>query len=422
MTWFTTSSDNFHRPFPHLLLSPSSSPMPPTTTTAADTISGNESLLIEILLRIPARRLFKLTVVCKYWHHLISSPLFIHHHSLRRHQSPISGIFLYRWSTSLFHHFSFENHENNDIDDHPLPSDLLNDRSIKILQSCNGLLLCNSDDRFFVLNPTKGKSASIPPPPSDSDYFNPVRHLCLAFDPSHSPAYTIVSVSESISRIHRFAIRIYNPQSRNWRFAGDEFTAPLDLTFTGGVYWNRNIHWIGPRGSGLRFNLDREKILPMPTVQSIRSRKWRLFEAAGGGLYLVEIYGGACGGAWGSETVVVMEMGREYENWIVKYKVDLGAMMMTTSFEGGGGVVRRRDDACGGMYRAWHVMCVWKIGEEDLRLVVRVLGRMVWVCLRDGKVIDIGRFGKEFGGAGGGDGKEFDWVDVFPYVESPVCP
>lgn len=136
----------------------------------------------------------------------------------------------------------------------------------------------------------------------------------------------------------------------------------------------------------------------------------------------MEIYGGACGGAWGSETVVVMEMGREYEKWIVMYKVDLGAMMMTTSFEGGGGVVRRRDDACGGVYRAWHVMCVWRKGKEDLRLVVRVLGRMVWVCLRDGKVIDIGRFGKELGCAGGGDGKEFDWVNVFPYVESPVCP
>ena len=69
----------------------------------AETIAGNDDLLIEILLRLPIKALIKFKSVSKHWLFLISDPKFSRH----RNPNPVSasGLFLKR---PFWQEFEFE--------------------------------------------------------------------------------------------------------------------------------------------------------------------------------------------------------------------------------------------------------------------------------------------------------------------------
>ncbi|PIN14174.1 hypothetical protein CDL12_13197 [Handroanthus impetiginosus] len=153
---------------------------------SAAVIGGNDDLLIEILLFLPAKSLIKFQSVSKHWRSLILSQRFsrlhtLHHH--RRHQPRPS--FLLRSSiTSQF--FVCQPNVKKLV---PFRFEY---RYLKILQSCNGLLLLECKNSpygqkdYFVCNPTTRKYKKLV-----LSFGQLVRGLCIVFDPAKSPYYKV---------------------------------------------------------------------------------------------------------------------------------------------------------------------------------------------------------------------------------------
>ncbi|XVF11241.1 hypothetical protein REPUB_Repub08aG0009500 [Reevesia pubescens] len=152
---------------------------------------------------------------------------------------------------------------------------------LKILQSCNGLLLCSSfRDRgfkhnYYVYNPTTKQFVTLPPPAKKNTLI--VSGVSLAFDPTKSPHYKVVCVREpdqwlglrddpESSYVNQ-QIEIFSSQTQSCRLSGNPFIAEVNTGFKGGVFCNGAIHWLTGWGTtSPYFNVEEEKLrqLPMP--------------------------------------------------------------------------------------------------------------------------------------------------------------
>ncbi|KAI8017845.1 F-box protein [Camellia lanceoleosa] len=145
------------------------------TLTAAEKVIGDDDLLSRILIRLPAKPLFRFKTVSKRWCSLISDP-----YVLQRWIPPKSpsSFFLRRYSR-FSHNIKFNHVSLNGLVKHnrsiaPLYLDFFDDRDLVIIsKSCNGLMLCTSSwpgldccnhCRCYVLNPTTQQYSTIPRP------------------------------------------------------------------------------------------------------------------------------------------------------------------------------------------------------------------------------------------------------------------
>ncbi|XP_076937833.1 F-box protein At5g07610-like [Bidens hawaiensis] len=188
-------------------------------TLSADMICSNDNLLTEILARIPFPILgFK--SVSKHWQRLIS-----------------------------------DRHFTRCLDFCP---DL---NGIKIVQSCNGLLLCCSERKYYVLNPTTKQFAIIPSAPGGDD----IRFMGLAFHQTTCPHYKVVCILNINPSEVLFLIQIYSSDTREWKTIS--YFVDHDYLYVGsGVYWNCAIHWAPSCPNPCYFDLNLEQLqkLPLP--------------------------------------------------------------------------------------------------------------------------------------------------------------
>nr|GEX45619.1 receptor-like serine/threonine-protein kinase SD1-8 [Tanacetum cinerariifolium] len=121
---------------------------------------------------------------------------------------------------------------------------------VKILQSCNGLLLCIGSRRHafdYVYNPSTNLLKILPEP----DYANVDSNvygcagLRLAFDPTQLPYYKVVRAGRTCSDIF---IQIYCLEKGNWSLWNDRFNY-FFLHFDSAVYWNNTLHWLETENS-----------------------------------------------------------------------------------------------------------------------------------------------------------------------------
>lgn len=123
-----------------------------------------------------------------------------------------------------------------------------------------------------------------------------VTAMNLAFDPSESPHYKIVSLSRvrttyfSYTRIH-----IYSSETRCWRVSKAELPQHCGhVDFSKGVFLNGAIHWPSIRGeTSLYLDVEKEcfETMAMPAVQGGQStRTIRFFGEAGGRLLLIDFH------------------------------------------------------------------------------------------------------------------------------------
>ncbi|XP_062015633.1 F-box protein At5g07610-like isoform X1 [Rosa rugosa] len=312
-----------------------------SSIAAAETVGHNEDLLKQLLLRLPAKSLIRFKCVSKLWLSLISSPKFCDSHTLR---NPIlkfpSAFFLSRTATTDPQFISLLPSTN------PNPSKPLNfipdPQGLQILQSCNGLLLCCSSTdkftisrqfKFYVVNPTTSRFSEIALPPPSPTKPEPARLLsvALAFDPSKSLHYKLVCVSGSgtIPSLHlEIEIEIYSSHTRTWR-AGESthMWFPSIGKFLPGVYCNGRIHWLSTFCWLVYYDIDEEHYgvvdeLGAPGFSV--EKECMCFGESGGRLHLIEMYGS------GLNKLRVLEMGKDYSGWFVKYRVDLN--LMTPAF------------------------------------------------------------------------------------------
>ncbi|KAF3615176.1 hypothetical protein FXO38_28544 [Capsicum annuum] len=322
-------------------------------------VFSNEEMLIEIFLRLPGKSLVRCKCVSKKWNYLITSPEFT---SLRvPHFNPAIGLLLHCSSFLInpFHEFvsfSPENpiqspfHKLTFVDD-PF--------GIRILQSCNGLLLCCSfrvhgqhNQNYYVYNPTTQQFTTLPRPEGQRNTSRAVIGMKLAFDPWKSQNYKVVCIrlsDEVFPDYQHYQIEIYSSDTKKWRVLGPPFLARYDIGFTHtGVYWNGAIYWIYG-DNPLRFNVEQEKLekFPMPCI----------------------------GRSWDDD----QEMKSDGTEWYLKYQVNVEDVINTFAH-----MIRHYLEPTDWNYFAMVVLCVVRgEKEEDTFMILHIPKMIIRYNLRD---------------------------------------
>ncbi|KAL5569810.1 hypothetical protein UlMin_026385 [Ulmus minor] len=291
----------------------------PQSSKSSETIADNDDLLREILVKLPLKSLMKFTSVSKHWLSLISHPDF----NRRRNPFPcsVSGLFLPLFDRSIGNSLEYEfvdlNQSSNPTNPPFRSLSFTNNPSgmgIKIVHSCNGLLLCSGTE-IYVYNPTTKKYTVLPPLPPPSRFYV---GLNLAFDPSNSPYYKVLCVCK-IDNCYR--IEIYSSKTGIWRLSGISFHANNLINFQRGVFWNGAVHWTCLRKPSLYFNVEEERLsrMPLPPVSKYdnRVRYLRYFGESRGHLHLIDHFY-----TFSALQFDVYEMEMDYSFWFVKFRID----------------------------------------------------------------------------------------------------
>lgn len=345
-----------------------------SSVAAADAIAGNQDLLVEILLRVPSKPLLRFKSVSKQWLSLISTSHFRLSHARRhRHNASLtaSSLLLHRDTSPAGGGF-YTIPLNNHCSKIPL-FDYLNDPNLKIMQSCNGLLLCRSSDdkslcfKYFICNPTTKKIRMVNFPPVEGFVYA----VNLAFNPLKSVDYNIISIRRLLYVAPRFHIDIYSSKTDSWTVKVLTFTTEENIWFNSGVYCNGAIHWESGGKSSLYLDVENLCLntMPMPVRMldapegSFRESN-RFLGESWGHLHLVITYTPAC------LQFNVFEMASDYSEWFLKYHVDLEPVMK--------GLQSDKVSAS--------ALCVIQSDkdEEASKVVVFVNGRAVSYDLNDG--------------------------------------
>ncbi|MBA0878328.1 hypothetical protein Goshw_008195 [Gossypium schwendimanii] len=396
------------------------SPQSPTqlvSSSSADMIASNDDILTLILHRLPLKSLLKFKTVSKHWLCLITHPTFRPHHNSRA----ISGLFVCRLSDITNPKYDFLNltpHSSRA----PFKSlTFIDDPSgIKILQSCNGLLLCCSfrsnrlDTTYYTYNPTT-KHYTVLPPPRHSSYGYYTFGVGLAFDPSKSPHYKVICIRNyDPELLDHYQVEIYSSKTGPWRPSGRPFVAPSNLQFENGVFWNGAIHWVSDWGDSLCFDVEEEQMrdIPMPSGDG-DVRLYRYFGESGDHLHLVEVYG--------SDNLQfdVYEMERDRSGWFVKYQVDLNPV--AAAFPE---MVRGYADPIDLLSYAFSILCVvHEETDEGSFMVLHLPNKAIRYNFKDNSFRKLHDFAplRSRVGVGGDSSLEFEYFDAYQFIESFAC-
>ncbi|KAG8372341.1 hypothetical protein BUALT_Bualt12G0056000 [Buddleja alternifolia] len=293
--------------------------------SSAAIIGGNDDLLMQILLFLPAKSLIRFQSVCKQWQSLISVPSFYHLHTLRLcHRPKPQPSFLLRSTTSHFLYCS------------PNVKKLVPFRIkcpfVKILQCCNGLLLLEGKNtphggkHYYIYNPTTGKFRKLLT--NNDDKKKTFRALCLLFDPSKSPHYEVVCF-----RIDNDSswFEVYHSKSNSWIYKRRTSHVPPNHLCCG-IYCHGNMYYIRPRSRRLCF-VPYEYTLycidKIPRIRSPGTKKNYVMESSGHLHYIVQSL------QEDENYLCVYEMDEDDFSWFIKYRVDLNPSLATFSRNNG---------------------------------------------------------------------------------------
>ncbi|XVF54910.1 hypothetical protein PTKIN_Ptkin05aG0218400 [Pterospermum kingtungense] len=394
----------------------------------AEAIANNHDLLTQILVRLPVKSLLRFKSVSKGWYSLISDPAF----SCQVFPDEVSGLILYN-----YHKLDFIRLTDKSISRAPTLTHLnhhhpMRLRILRILQSCNGLLLCcgtfqlpHFHDAYCIYNPTMEEFVELPLPADDHHtIFLSSVAVSLAFDPTNSPHYKVVGVRvvgflqdfdhEPTCLVYQ--IEIYSSQTRSWRLSGNTFIAHKTTNFCGGVFWNGAIHWIDEcnRDASLYFNVEEEKLqtVPMPSVPAGWEEKPHIayFGESRDHLHLIQQY----------EPYLtqfdVYEMKRDYSGWFVKYRVHLDAIRVAFPDD----LNVHSDFSC----YSYVIFCVVrKANDEDSYMVLHIPGKVIEYNFSDGSFKTIFEFDPDHNDDDGGFPFQptFKYQVAYQYIPTLCC-
>ncbi|GJU26220.1 organelle RRM domain-containing protein 6, chloroplastic-like protein [Tanacetum coccineum] len=177
----------------------------------------NDDLLTEILIRLPILCIHLFTTVSKQWLQILTSPRFTDRRRKIPNLDPPAGIFA-NHLRSLFEcdFVSLDSRLNSKKStmDHSFGSAEEVDH-VRILQSCNGLLLCSGSAWpifYYVYNPSTNLFKRLPQPNyylrDDSCFFSS-GVFRLAFDPRKLSHYKVVQAGSEADDIGSTEFTIY---------------------------------------------------------------------------------------------------------------------------------------------------------------------------------------------------------------------
>ncbi|XP_050375362.1 F-box protein At5g07610-like [Argentina anserina] len=304
----------------------SHTPEPPRLSSPAETIANHDDLLSQILLRLEAKSLIRYQCVSKHWLSLISSPKFRERHTLRNPSPPLSAFFFLSTAKRLTFVSLSGGSTSCPLDSVPELA------GVKILQSCNGLLLCcsgggeRSRRGFYVVNPTTSQFSKLPSPPYGYQFDDSVG-VAIAFDPCRTGNvnYKVVAVWEIGP--NSVGIGIYASETRSWSLglsAVEFMQGQFELDFSRGVYCNGAMHWLTHKDELLYCHIgdgNDEKVVKDGVVASpvglVFDREYRYFGESCGRLQLIDVFKPFV------TQFEVRELKPDYSGWVVKYHVDV---------------------------------------------------------------------------------------------------
>ncbi|XP_057976116.1 F-box/kelch-repeat protein At3g23880-like [Malania oleifera] len=275
-------------------------------------------VIVEILIRLPARTLLRFKRVCNSWRSLISDPFFIDFHlkfssstpdtlimkknRKRKKKKNINGIeesFFFAANPSWREKFCFLcNHGPSQID---FPSREANSSvSFQLVSSCNGLVSlwypADLHQPVSLWNPSTMETHILP--------FSGVANFCpvqvgfgfhrLAAGPGDYKV-VIISLSNELNPLVKFNTLVYSLRMDSWKQI-DNSNLPQNMVpgyYSEQVWLNGSVHWLtnhsGDRGryvSVLSFNMADETFREMSLPQNIFSKE-KLMGAAEGRLCVV---------------------------------------------------------------------------------------------------------------------------------------
>ncbi|KAI3925518.1 hypothetical protein MKW92_025786, partial [Papaver armeniacum] len=230
------------------------------------------------------------------------------------------------------------------------------DSSLRIEHSCNGLLCCTRITsqtakvprmvihHIYIYNPTTKQYKPLPRSPFrdvvKDHYWNGVKSVSLAFDPTKSPDhYQVICIWIDVGNFEEpdlYYIEIYSSKTNSWRLsAATPFSArPLSSSKAAGVlwncflrpgvFWNGCLHWISKFSTmedeaPVYFDIEQDlvKPLPLPAVPNDDVWIFKYFGECRNHLYLVGVPG-SC-----PKNYNIFEMEKDYSGWNLIYKLDL---------------------------------------------------------------------------------------------------
>ncbi|XP_076913236.1 F-box protein At5g07610-like [Bidens hawaiensis] len=287
-------------------------------------IGSNEDLLTENFLRLPAVSIVRFKFVSKHWRLLLSDRRFINRYD-KVSKSP--GLF----ARNVYVPFDVENPRPPPFSN--LYSYFKSHGTVRIVQSCNGLLLCSTDRgpkghkgalSYYVFNPTTKQLAIIPSISGGYKVLKTICFMALAFHQTDCALYKVVCIRSLEPHGNMFQIQIYSSSTKKWKISVESFYAREPL-FRHGVYWNGAVHWAPLYRNHLYFKLDDEQLQTLPLPQgSISSELVTMYFGGSRGHLHLLVY------KIHEENALhlnVLEMLRDHSGWFINYQVELDELL-----------------------------------------------------------------------------------------------
>ncbi|XP_021825147.1 F-box protein At5g07610-like [Prunus avium] len=331
-------------------------------------------MLIEILLRLPAKQIFRTKAVSKEWYSIISDPIFVVNYAKRNSKS-LSGFVLNgrRAPSPEFFFVSLRGNTRRPARD----PEFINIPQIKIQNICKGLLCYSQphmDDSgftsYYVCNPTSGQTKRISV--LDHSDNRRVMSVDLAFDPLKSAFYNLIFVTE-LSRSESqqlIKIGIYSSKTQSWSYG--LYNLAYEVGFGHGVHCKGAIYWSHVRNDSVSyFDLEANCIqnlgIPQMTSEPHRTNIGYLGES-GGRLHLVR----TCRPS--SIRFIIFEMKDDRSGWLVKCQGDFGNLVACFP---------RMGRFAHGPYQ-FNLMNLFEgEREEDLNILLKIPGGVVQYNAKD---------------------------------------
>ncbi|KAF5761705.1 putative F-box domain-containing protein [Helianthus annuus] len=262
-------------------------------TQSGALIGSNDDLLTEILLRLPVTSILRFKSVSKHWRlHL-------------RHTHFTHSLYFY-----------------------PDP------RGIRIVQSCNGLLLCctyrgSIDTRkYYVFNPTTKQFRFIPSLPGGLKVRRSILHMGLAFHPTDCVHYKLVCTRLVKPAKDLLQVQIYSSDTGKWKICPVTFHSSWLFFQQQGVYWNGAFYLVPSYDNHLHFKIEAQQWHTFPLPVEMTSLEWSTlyFGESRGHLHLI-----VCKNFLDYNTLHlnVYEMLSDHSGWFVKYQLQLPELWAT---------------------------------------------------------------------------------------------
>ncbi|XP_021743297.1 F-box protein At5g07610-like [Chenopodium quinoa] len=294
---------------------------PSNPTDAGEVIASNYDLTSQILLRLPSRSVDNLRHTSKQWCSISSDPYFITSH-IRDNPPLLSGFFLHYFERprALSHEYvAVESIEKTTVGSSLQFVEAQNSLDLHILQSCNGLLLCSLDTKYYICNPTTLQRKQIPLPKSWLTFGTYA--LNLAYDPKQSRHYKVVYVRKFYGLQPKYQIEVYSSETGYWNTSGEPFIEENDIDFKHGVFCKGAIHWLKQTSSCLYFDINQGclKSTPEPPrTKQFDTTECEYFGQSNGHLYLVV--------RRHLPNFMLYQMEDDYSGWSLKCVVDLDVL------------------------------------------------------------------------------------------------